>query len=59
MTDEQLRKSHDEMAAFLMELCHISDHWFITRTSSAEEQYQKARALLVQAGFDYEPEVRS
>ena len=58
MTKEQLKKSHDTMARFLVYLCRESDDQEtagIPRTSKAEKKYERARRLIRSAGFKYEP----
>jgi len=51
-----LKESHDAMARYLIHLCRIGDEqWNGQRTDSAEKNYQRARQLIEQAGFKYEP----
>lgn len=44
-----LRKSHDDMARFLAEVCRWSDKQSAPRSPTAQKQYDKAKKLIAQA----------
>ena len=49
-----LRKSHDEMAQFLLRMLRYSDSaWKGKRVKIVEAHYQEALRLVKQAGFAY------
>lgn len=55
-----LKKSHDAMARFLIGLCRLSDvQWKGQRTAATNIRYRQARRLIKQAGFKYEPRKQS
>ena len=55
-----LKKTHDAMAHFLIELCRLSDEeWKGLRTKRTEQHYKRARQFIKQAGFKYEPKKQS
>jgi hypothetical protein len=56
MTKSDIKKTSDEMAKLLIKLCRYSDGaWLGNRSKRAETDYKKARRLIRQAGFEYEP----
>ena len=55
-TKADIKRTHDEMARFLIELCAYSDSaWGSSRTADTKRRYNKARRLIRRAGFKYEP----
>ena len=57
--NKMLRKSHDEMAAFLLRLLEFSDQKGQPKRSQVvEKHYQEALRLVRQAGLKYEPPPR-
>ena len=51
-----LQKSHDAMVRFLIHLCRVSDEqWGGYRDEPTDKRYKRARRLIKQAGFKYEP----
>jgi len=56
VTKADLKKSHDEMAKFLLYLCRFSDiEHDAYRTGTTERHYQRARRLIKRAGLKYDP----
>lgn len=56
-TKAELKKSHDAMAKFLVEICDQSDRVYgpARRHSRVSKAYRKAIRLIEAAGFKYPP----